>query len=217
MVNLNEARGETPGRRDEDRKWERVQEQLMNLVTTQVTTQQTITNLSVELEDLTEHVSEVDSFLRGGKDSDRHSLETRLAMAERGVTQSEVLLRQISRQSAQLKESLDAQFKTITSDLSLLKINRAMEEKSEATKSERFKEWLRFWGPIILAGLALVVPLAKLSFDNWDKIATNFKRDTRAPIEQIQDEIKKERKKRGGAKKIKKQLEEHYGEDFDKP
>lgn len=160
---MEDRRNEDAGRREDDRRWLKVQGEIMNLVTAQRTTQQVIGKLEVEVGKLEDHVEDVDDHLRGV--AGRDSMDTRVAVMEREVTAHGVLLRKISR-------DLDG----IKADVSAIKIHRAITKEVDSTNLERLQEWLKFWGPIIGGAIAIIVPLGTLLFANWDKIEARWKK-----------------------------------------
>ncbi len=109
-------------------------------------------------------MEDLDDHLRGV--AGVGSLDTRIEVLERESTSNGVLLRQIKKKLEEVKD-----------DVSAIKLVRALNKESDATHQERFREWLKFWGPIIIATLALVVPLSKLAVDNWAGIKYLFKQE----------------------------------------
>lgn len=181
----------------------------MNLVTAQRTNQQVLTSLEIQVGKVQDHVEDVDEHLRGV--AGQPSLDTRVAIMENEIRAHGVLLRHISDQFGGLEKLLSKDMAEIKAELSAIKMMDAMQEKAEQTKSERFKEWLKFWGPIVLATLALIVPLAKLTFDNWEKIEAAFskKYDAKTNVDRWMSEI--EKRKRDPKTKL--LLKERYGVD----
>jgi hypothetical protein len=186
---MEERRGDDSGRREEDRRWLKIQEQVMNLVTATRTAQQELAKVETEVVRLSDHVEEVDEHLRGvgGKES----LDTRITVVEKDVFQHGVLLRQVAK---------------MEKDLAGLKVGRAMVKESEAGRLERFKEWLKFWGVILALILGMVVPLATLIVNNWDKIKPKPPSAEYRPDDRLRKEIEAD-KKSARAKVVKKKLE----------
>lgn len=124
----------------------------MNLVAARRADQQGLAKLEMEVARLAEHVEEVDDHLRGV--TGKESVDTRLIMMEKEEFEQKTILREFVKHVGSLEKDLDS-----------IKIHRGIEEKSDAGKLDRFKAWLHFWGPVIIACLALVVPLAKMAVD----------------------------------------------------
>ncbi len=171
----------------------------MNLVTAQRSSQTALEGLEKEVAKLDEHVENVDDHLRGVAGHD--SLDTRVTIMERDVAQHNALLRQIAKHFG----ALEATVGDIRSDISTFKITRSFVEKSEAGRTERFKEWLRFWGPIIIACLALVVPLANVVANHWSAFWFSITPAEYKPDDRLRKQIEADKKgKRGRA--VKKRL-----------
>ena len=152
----------------------------MNLVTTQRTNQQELAKMETELVKLADHVEDLDEHLRGV--AGKESMDTRVSVMEKDVFQHGVLLRQIAKHFGSL-ETMVGEIKT---DLAAIKIGRALSKESEAGRLDRFKEWLKFWGVIISLGIGLIVPLATIAFDHWDKIEHFIRRREKVgPVEQM--------------------------------
>jgi chromosome segregation ATPase len=143
---MENHRGDEPGRREEDRRWEKFQEQVMNLVTSSRTNQVALASLEKEVSKLGDHVEDVDDHLRGV--AGKESLDTRVTVMEKAVFQNDVLLREISKKFG----SLETLVREIKSDISTLKFHRAIEDKTDTGRAERFKDlssslaW-RWWSP----------------------------------------------------------------------
>ncbi len=156
----------------------------MNLVTAQRTNQQGMANLEIQVGKLADHVEEVDDHLRGV--AGRESLDTRVTLLEREFQMHGTLLQRISEQVAAMPSLINE----LKEDVSTLKITRAIIDRVDLGRTELFKEWLRFWGPIIIATLALVVPLAKLAVDKGYFARTiQYK-----PDERLRNEIEADKK-----------------------
>ena len=186
---MDDRRNDDPGRREDDKRWLKVQSELMNLVTAQRTSQQVISKVEIELGKIADHVDDVDDHLRGV--SGHESMDTRMAIVEREVTSHGVILHQISKDVGQ-----------ITKDLAGVTIHRAISKEFNSSRMDRFKEWLKFWGAIIVASIALIVPLAKVFFDYRAKIRDNV--DYR-PDEKIRKQIELDKKSQH-AKDVQKKL-----------
>ncbi len=182
---MENRRSDEPGRREEDLRWLKVQEQVMNLVTTQRTNQQELAKIDVELGKLSDHVEDVDDHLRGVAGQD--SLDTRVTILEKEFQMHGALLRRISEQFGGLHKLMEQ----LKEDVSTIKITKAITEKTDGTRTERLREWLKFWGPIIIASLALVIPLAKLGFDHWDVIQGFIRHEQKVdPVGQMIEKAK---------------------------
>ncbi len=191
---MENRRSEGPGRRQEDRRWLKLQEQVMDLV------KEELAKIEIEVVKLSDHVEAVDDHLRGVEGRD--SIDTRVALLEKEFEMHGVLLRQISAQCGSFVTTLQE----VRTDLHSMKIAKAMTEKVESTKFERFKEWLTLGRAVILALIALVVPLATLIVTEWDKIAPVFHYQHQT-AEQIQKEIELQKKGPRG-KAVRKKLAE---------
>ncbi len=197
---MENRRGDDAGRREEDRRWLKVQEQVMNLVTTQRTNQQELATLEVEVVRLSDHVEDLDDHLRGV--AGKESLDVRVTLLEKEFDMHGVLLRRISDQFTGLHKLIEE----LRTDVSTFKIKREIGKESEATRVERLKTWLGFWGPTTALVFGLIVPLATLAFQHWDKIQQLFRKDARPPVVQMQQAVEAE-KKSSRAKVVKKKLE----------
>lgn len=190
-------------RREEDRKWLKFQEQLMNLVTTQRTSQQDLAKLETEVTQLAEHVEEVDDHLRGV--AGKESMETRVTVMEKEVFQHGVLFPAFAKHVGALEK-----------DLETIKIHRGIAEKLDVGKLERFKEWLRFWGPIIIASMVWIGPMARVVMRYWSKpVNIEYRMDERLRKE-IEADKRSTRKKAVDKKladieRTRKALEENAG------
>lgn len=196
---VDERRGDESGRREEDRRWEKVQEQVMNLVTSLRTNQVAMEGLEKEVAKLGDHVEDVDDHLRGV--GGRESLDTRVTVMEKDVFQHGVLLQQIAKHFGSL-ETLVAEIKA---DLSTIKLHRTILKETEATRMDRLREWLKFWGPIILATLALIVPLAKMVFESLDKVTFFAGNVQYRPDERLRKQIEADKRSARG-KAVRKRL-----------
>ncbi len=197
---MEDRRGDDSGRREDDARWLKVQKDVMSLVTATRESQRGIAKLEIEVGKISDHVEEVDDHLRGV--AGKESLDTRVSLLEKEFEMHGVLLRRISDQFTELHSWMD----NVKSQLSHLTIVRAITEKSEASRMDKFREWLKFWGAIILASLALIAPLTKLAFDNWDKIRAMFHREKQT-VESLQKEIDADKKGPRG-KAVRKKLRE---------
>lgn len=147
---------------DENTRWERVQEQVMNLVTTQRTIQQDLAKMETENVRLAEHVEEVDDHLRGVAGE---SLDTRVVILER---ESKAYGNELLAYGGLLRD-LNKQLNDLQSDMHSFKIRKDISSEAEASRTERFKEWLKFWGPIVIASLALAPQAGKFVVNFWEK------------------------------------------------
>lgn len=199
------------GRREEDRRWLKVQKDVMDLITTQRTNQQVLATMEIELGKIQEHVEEVDDHLRGV--AGRDSLDTRVTLTEKDLVQHGVMLHRISDQFTHLQSMIHQQLGDIKAELGKLQFQKSMADEVEKTKTDRFMAWLKFWGPIILASIALILPVTKLTFENWDKIVSSFQsqRSMRSNVDQWMTELEK----RKHDPKVKKMLSDRYGQDVD--
>lgn len=179
-----------PGRREEDERWLKVQEQIMNLVTAERTDQQELTTMKAEVLKLTDHLDDLDDHLRGV--AGRESMDSRVLLLERESAGNRLILRQI-------KKQLD----DLTMDVSGFKIHRSIIKESEQSRLERFLAWLKFWGPIILALIALIIPLAKLTLDYKPK--SSIDDAEYRPDERLRQQIELDKKSKH-AKDVKKKL-----------
>lgn len=187
----DDRRSDESGRREEDRRWLKVQEQIMNLVTAERTDQQELSAIVIEVAKLTDHVEELDDHLRGV--AGRESIDSRVLLLERASTADTVLLKEISRQLNQL-----------ATDVAAIQIHRAINKEVDKTNAQRFSEWLKFWGPIIIAIIALIVPFAKMFFDHIDKIQIEA---TYRPDEKLRKQIEADKKSKR-ARLVKERLDE---------
>lgn len=151
-----DRRSDEPGRREEDRRWLKVQEQIMNLVTAERTDQQELSAIKIEVSKLADHVDDLDEHLRGV--AGHESLDSRVVLLERASTANTVLLKEIN-----------CQLKQLTTDVAAIQIHRAIDKEVSKTKAEKFSEWLKFWGPIIIAAIALIIPLTKMVLEHREK------------------------------------------------
>jgi hypothetical protein len=183
------------GRREEDNRWLKVQEQIMNLVTAERTDQQELTSIKADVSRLSDHVEDIDDCLRGVAGSD--SLSNRVALLERESTANGVLLRQIKKQIEELRVSLAD-----------LKIANAISRGTEDNKRSRMAQWLGFWGPIIITSIGLSVPLAKVIVEHIEK--TRVFDDTYRPDERLRRQIEADKKSQRGKEAAKRlrELEE---------
>lgn len=176
-------------RREDDLRWLKVQEQIMNLVTAERTDQQELSSMKIEVGKLADHVEDLDDHLRGV--AGRESMDSRMVLVERENTGTGILLREIKKQLEELIK-----------DVSAIKIQRAITKESENTKFQRFTAWLVFWGPIIIATLALVLPLTKIILDSRSKIPDNV---TYRPDEKLRRQIELDKKSKH-AKEVQRKL-----------
>lgn len=183
----------------------------MDLITTQRTNQQVLATMEIELGKIQEHVEEVDDHLRGV--AGRDSLDTRVTLTEKDLVQHGVMLHRISDQFTHLQSMIHQQLGDIKAELGKLQFQKSMADEVEKTKTDRFMAWLKFWGPIILASIALILPVTKLTFENWDKIVSSFQsqRSMRSNVDQWMTELEK----RKHDPKVKKMLSDRYGQDVD--
>jgi hypothetical protein len=194
------------GRRDEDRRWLKIQEDVMNIVTTQRTNQQALATLEIEIGKLTEHVEEVDDHLRGV--AGKESMDTRLTVLEHETHKDSVLLHHVVKKFDQMERMISVQLGEIKADLAHLKMQKAMQQEVEKSRTDRVMAWLGFWGPIIIATLALIVPLVETVASHWDKITG---KSAPSYSDQWVSAIRKQRED----PKEKKRLHEKYGKDVD--
>ncbi len=172
----------------------------MNLVSAQRSSQVALEGLEKEVAKLDDHVEDVDDHLRGV--AGRESIDTRVTIMEKDVMQHNVLLRQIAKHFG----TLETMVGEIRSDIATFKISRSFAEKTEAVQTERFKEWLKFWGPIIIACLALLVPLTKAIVNHWIAYRFSVRPAVYKPDERLRKQI--EADKRGvRGRQVKKRLE----------
>lgn len=183
---------------DENRLWERMQEQVMNVVTTLRTNQQDLAKMETEIVRLADHVEEVDDHLRGVAGE---SLDTRVAILEREVKAAGNEIRAYGG----LLRDLNKQLSEIENDVRSFKLHKAISSEAEATKTERFKEWLKFWGPIVIASLSLAPQAAKVVANSWEKLRHVPNAEYR-PDEKLRKEIEADKKARGKA--VKKKLKD---------
>ena len=173
-----------------DRRWLRVQEQIMNLVTAERTDQQDLASLKAQVGKLADHIEDLDDHLRGVAGHD--SLDSRVVLLEREGHANSMVVRDIRKQLDDVKETLSG-----------IKLHRSMSKEFESTRSERFTAWLKFWGPIILASISLVIPLAKLAFEykaKQDEIDAQYR-----PDEKLRRQIELDKRSQR-AKVVKKKL-----------
>lgn len=171
----------------------------MNLVSAQRSSQVALEGLEKEVAKLDDHVEDVDDYLRGV--AGRESLDTRVTVMEKDVLQHNVLLRQIAKHFG----TLETMIGEIRSDISTFKITRSFVEKNEAGRTERFREWLKFWGPIVIACLALVVPLANVIANHWGAFWFSMRPAEYKPDERLRKQIEADKKSARG-RAVKKRL-----------
>lgn len=181
---MDDQRGHNEGRRFDDDRWLKVQKEIMGLVTSVRSAQQSQAKLEVQFGKLEDHVDDVDDHLRGVAGHD--SMDTRVAVLERSNTANNVLLREIKRKLDDQKSIIDE----IRSDLASIKIHRSISKEYDSSKMERFKEWMKLWGAMSLASIALIVPLATLAFQNWDKVERMWKKPDPDPVHKMIDRAK---------------------------
>ncbi len=172
------------GRRQEDERWLKVQEQIMNLVTAERTDQQELGTVKQAVLKLSDHVEDLDDYLRGVAGDE--SLDNRVVLLERESTGNSVLLRQIKRQIEDLKDTV-----------SNLKISSAVSQVSE---EKHLSKLIKFWLPIILASIGLLIPLTKLAIDKIHFIEGDYR-----PDERLRRQIEEDKKRRG--KMVQKRLQ----------
>ena len=183
----------------------------MNLVTAQRSSQTALAEVKIQLGKLEDHVEEVDDHLRGV--AGRESLDTRVRLLEKEFEMHGVMLRRISDQFTQLHNQstahhaeLQTSIQEIKQDVSTIKIAKAITEKSEGTKTERFLAWLKFWGPIIALILTGLGGSLLYVADNFERMRGWFKHPTPAEtVERLNGTIAAERKG-PRAKVVKKKL-----------
>jgi hypothetical protein len=199
------------GRREEDRRWLKVQKDVMDLITTQRTNQQVLATMEIELGKIQEHVEEVDDHLRGV--AGRDSLDTRVTLTEKDLVQHGVMLHRISDQFTHLQSMIHQQLGDIKTELGKLQFQKAMQDEAEKSKSDRFKEWMRLWGSTIAAILAFVTAATTVTVENWDKIVSSFHspHSMGSNVDQWMTELEK----RKHDPKVKKMLSDRYGQDVD--
>lgn len=171
----------------------------MNLVTAQRSTQVATAGLEKEVSKLVDHVDDVDDHLRGV--AGRESMDTRVTVMEKGVHQHGVLITEFAKHFG----ALEADVREIRNEVSTLKIHHSITDKTEAGRTARFTEWLRFWGPIIIASLALIAP--KITLNNWRRLTFFFRSDAYRPDERLRKEIEADKKGERG-KAVRKKLAE---------
>lgn len=214
---MENRRGHEHGRRAEDSHWLSLEKQVANLAAAQLASQSAFAKLEIEVGRLSDHVEDVDDHLRGV--AGKESIDTRVALLERKFDMHGVMLNRISQQFTEVHKLLEDSLKQIRSDIqalsgdvSAMKVQRAiaagtseLKEKSEATRLDRLKAWLSFWGPPLALIIGLVVPLATLVFQNWEKVAKLFHHEPMT-VEKLEKEIAEDRKgPRGKAVEKKKQ------------
>lgn len=180
----------------------------MTLVTATRESQRGIAKLEIEVGKLADHVEDVDEHLRGV--AGKESLDTRVTIVEKEFEMHGVLLRRISDQFT----TLHALIEELKTDVSTFKIKREIGRESEATRMERLKTWLSFWGPIIALTFGLVVPVATLVFQHWDKIVPLFHHEKQT-VASIEREIEIDKKGPHG-KAVRKKLAEIEQERADR-
>lgn len=188
MTNEDRRDPNSPGRREEDERWLKVQEQIMNLVTAERTDQQELTVMKTEVTKLHDHIDDLDDYLRGVVGNE--SLDNRVVILENQNTSNSVLLRQIKKQIEDLKSTLAG-----------IQLQEAVIGKTEAVLRGRFTEWLKFWGPIIIASLGLVIPITKIALTRLHP----FEDTTYRPDDKLKEQIEMDKKKRH-AREAKKKL-----------
>jgi hypothetical protein len=214
---MQTTRDDYDSRRDEDRRWLKMQEEVMNIITTQRTNQQALATMEIEIGKLSEHVEEVDDHLRGVTGE---SLDARIVILERLVRDAHTnelrahgnLLRQISSQFTALDRSVITQIGDLKAELGKLQFQKSMEEESDKSKTERFKEWMKLWGSTIIAVISFATAATTVVLENWDKISTSFHSQKGATFsDQWVDAIRRQRED----PKEKKRLRQKYGKDVD--
>lgn len=178
---------------------------------------QAIGLIETRVEKTESHVKEIDDYLRG-VGTGRMSLDTRFALMEAELHAQGILVRRMSEQFGTLMSTSNTQLSDIKDDISSLKIQKgiadgteAVVEKREATKLERFKEWMRLWGALVTAGIALIVPLASLLVHNMPEIRAFFSSKSSYTVKANVDQWLKEIERRKKDPATKKYLKEKYG------
>lgn len=178
---MQNARGDSPGRRDDDRRYDRIMDRLHDLTGT--------------LEDLKDHIEQVDDYLRGGPGGNEQPIGPRVLNLEVASNKTAALMEGVIRRLTRLEEKESAESMRAS-------IAKEYKQEGEATRLERFKEWMKFWGlitTIILGGIGWAV---QYSLSNWETLEKRF-RSKSAP--EIQAEIKKA-KKSPRAKKVEQKI-----------
>src|SRR5688572_22049030 len=196
---MDNSRGHEPGRREEDRRWLKMQETVMNLVTTLRTVQSDLAKAEKQVDKCADRVDDVDDYLRGGVGE---SLDTRMVLLER----EEKAHGNELRAHGGLLRDLNKQMSDLKDDVNSLTLHKSINIDAESTRTDRLKVWLKFWGPIILSSLALIVPLARLAFDSLDKIQFFAGNVEYRPDERLRKQIEEDKKSQR-ARKVKKKLE----------
>jgi len=184
---MENRRSDDPGRRTEDDRWLKVQKDVVNLVTATREGQRSLAKLEIEVGKLSDHVEEVDDHLRGV--AGKESLDARVAILEKEFDMHGVLLRRISDQCNTFSSTLQE----LRVDIQAQKIVKGVMDKTEGTQFARFKEWLTFGRAVVLAVIALIVPLATLVATNWEKFAPLFHPEKQT-VQTLQRDIEKERR-----------------------
>lgn len=194
-------------RREDDDRWLKIQTEMMNLVTAQRTIQQDNADLVVEQQRLVEHLEDIDDHLRGvgGKES----LDTRVSTCEHKLEGHTNLLRELSRRIWALEETVKKDLSQIKQEIFSLQYKKSVDSQEQGTKTERLKEWLGFWGAIIGGILAILVPLATLTYEHWDRIKNPF--EWKRPANYVDQFIVDLRERRKDPA-VKKMLREKYGD-----
>lgn len=128
----------------------------MNLVTAERTDQQELAAIKTQVGKLSDHIEDLDDHLRGVAGHD--SLDSRVVVLEREGRALMMVVTEIRKQLDDVKEALSG-----------IKLHRSISKEFESTKIERFTAWLRFWGPIIIASISLVIPLVNMALEYKDK------------------------------------------------
>lgn len=161
---------------NEESRWLKVQEQIMNLVTAERTDQQELSVMKTQVGKLIDHVEDLDDYLRGV--AGEESLDNRVVLLERESTANHVLLRQIKRQLEDLKDIVSG-----------MQIQSAISQGTDAKQRNWFMAKLTFWGPIIIASLGLIVPLTKIACDQF-----SFDQAVYRPDDRLRRQIERDKK-----------------------
>jgi hypothetical protein len=217
-------RGGDGGRRAEDKRWAAIKGLVGGLVRDAVAEE--FADVKIALGKIEDHVDDVDASLRGPTDD--KALIVRITLAEKALDMQKVMLQNISGDFGKITSKQDAlreelfakiqsmrddfakELREINASVGALTIQKAIaegtaevKERHEMTRLERFKEWMKLWGALGIAILALVVPLATLAFQNWDKIEPLFRRHRYDAAEMHAQNERDRRGPRGKAVRLK--------------
>lgn len=164
----------------------------MNLVSAQRSSQVALEGLEKEVSKLDDHVDDVDDHLRGV--AGRESLDTRVVVLEREMKAhgNELMI------YGGLLRELDKKISELKTDVHSLKFQKSMNKEIETGRLETMKEWLRFWGPIIIACLALIVPLATVVANHWSAFMFSMRDAEYKPDERLRKQIAADKKSARG-------------------